>query len=177
VRILTGDVSGRRSALLRMRHMDLLCPTEAEMRDALHDYDASLNAAVWRLMNATDTRHVIVTMGPDGLIGFERVPGAERETGWNTRVRGEHVPALAPFALDPLGCGDALLAAATLTLICGGSISDASFLGAVAAATEAGRLGNQVIHAGDLRRGVRQVEGGRLAVRTGAAPGMRAAAL
>lgn len=165
VRILAGDTSGRRSGLMQMRHMDLLCPTEAELRNALHDYDASLNAVVWRLLDDTQTRAAFVTMGADGLISFERDQGAE-STGWATRVRGEHVPALTPWAVDALGCGDALLSAALLTLTVGGSYTDAAVLGSVAASAEAARLGNAVVTAADLRAGVRRLDGARLAVAT-----------
>ena len=46
VEVLVGDVSGRRSNLLEMQGVDLLCPSESEMRDALHDYDAGVSAVV-----------------------------------------------------------------------------------------------------------------------------------
>jgi len=38
VRILTADVSGMRSNLLCFKNVDLLCPTEREVREALHDF-------------------------------------------------------------------------------------------------------------------------------------------
>lgn len=164
VKIMAGDVSGRRSGLLNMKGMDLLCPTEAELRHSLHDYDASLNAVVWKLLQATSTRNAFVTLGADGLIAFERL--ATQEKGWSSRVRGEHVPALAPHAIDSLGCGDALLAAAVLSLASGGSLADAAFLGSVAAAAEVTRLGNAVVSASDLRAGVRRCESAKLTVAT-----------
>ena len=49
---------------------------------------------------------------------------------------------LAPQAIDPLGCGDALLAAATLALAAGGSLQAAAFLGSIAAAIEVMAVGN-----------------------------------
>lgn len=181
VGFLAGDVSGRRSSLLQMRRMDLLCPTEAELRDAVRDYDDSLNAVVWRLLEATESRNAFVTMGADGLIAFEKLPGAEQEAGWSSRVRGEHVPALSPHALDALGCGDALLATATLAMAAGAtgsggsqtaSLTAAAFLASIAAATEAGRLGNEIVSARDLRQGLRRLSESRLSVTT-ARPGVR----
>jgi sugar/nucleoside kinase (ribokinase family) len=164
-----------------MRRMDLLCPTEAELRDAVRDYDDSLNAVVWRLLEATESRNAFVTMGADGLIAFEKLPGAEQEAGWSSRVRGEHVPALSPHALDALGCGDALLATATLAMAAGAtgsgsgqtaSLTAAAFLASIAAATEAGRLGNEIVSARDLRQGLRRLSESRLSVTT-ARPGVR----
>ena len=53
--------------------------------------------------------------------------------------------------------GDALLAAATLTRVCGGSLTLAALLGAVAAAAQSQQLGNVVIGAADLRKGIRRL--------------------
>ncbi|MFM9956634.1 MAG: PfkB family carbohydrate kinase [Phycisphaerales bacterium] len=169
VRVLAGDVSGRRSGLLSMQRMDLVCPTESELRDAVHDYADSLNAVVWKLMQQTRARNVLVTMGADGLIAFERLaqPQQAATDAWQTRVRGEHVPAMTLHAVDQLGCGDALLAAATLALIAGGTTVEAGFLGSIAAAHQAGRLGNIVVGSQDLRAGLRRLDTAKLAVTTG----------
>lgn len=176
VRTLTGDVSGRRSLLMHLRGMDLLCPTESELRDAVRDFDDSLNAVAWRLLQATGSRRAFITMGADGLIAFERIPKAERQPGWASRLHGEHVPALTPHALDALGCGDALIAGATLTLAAMGEVKGvmptAAFLGSIAAGAEAARLGNVPITAHDLRQGLRRFGDSRLAVTT-ARPGVR----
>jgi len=158
---LVGDVSGRRSNLLAMREMDLLCPSEVEIRDALHDYEEGLSAVVWRLLTQTESRAALVTLGDEGLIAFDR---DEQDSGgdWASRLGAEHVPSLAPHAVDQLGCGDALLAAATLTLSAGGSLALAAILGSVAASAEAQRLGNAVIGAAELRRGFRRLVASRL---------------
>jgi rfaE bifunctional protein nucleotidyltransferase chain/domain len=165
-RILSGDVSGRRANLTRMFHMDLLCPTESELRDALNMFDESLPAVAWRLLKETRSKAAMVTLGPEGLIGFDPIPdeGAPAPAEqWRTRVRSEHVPALCAHAIDPLGCGDALLATATLALASGGSLLAASFLGSLAAACEAQRLGNIVISSADLRHGIARIHASHLA--------------
>jgi bifunctional ADP-heptose synthase (sugar kinase/adenylyltransferase) len=164
VPVMTGDVSGRRSNLLAMRHMDLLCPSEAEVRDALHDYDEGLSSVVWRVLEQTHSRAAIATLGEEGLIAFNRRPDAlENLEEWQQRLDAQHVPALSTYAVDQLGCGDALLAAATLTLAAEASIVHAGLLGSVAAACEAQRLGNAVINAADLRKGVRRLCDAQLA--------------
>lgn len=156
--LLVGDVSGRRSSLLAMRRMDLLCPSESEIRDALHEYDEGLSSVVWRVLDRTQSASAIATLSEEGLIAFDRVAGADlNRDDWRTRLTGQPVPALAPFAVDQLGCGDALLAAATLVLAAGGSLVPAAVMGSVAAAAEAQRLGNAVIGAADLRRGIRRL--------------------
>lgn len=168
VEFLAGDVSGRRSSLLHLRNMDLLTPTEAELRDAVHDWDDSLNAAVWRLLAQTNSRCAFVTMGSEGLTAFERLTQPVGDAAWSTRVRGEHVPAFTPYALDPLGCGDALLAAATLTMASAPALTDSlavsAFLASIAAGAHAARLGNDPVSARELRAGLRRLADARLSV-------------
>lgn len=137
VPILTADVSGRQSSLLRFKDVDLVCPTEREVRETLHDFACSLPAAVSNLLNAIGARGAMVTLGKQGLMTFERPKGNE-----DARLISEYLPAMAAHAVDPLGCGDALLATATLTLAAGGSLTAAAFLGSVAAALHVQTMGN-----------------------------------
>ncbi len=161
VPLMVGDVSGRRASLLAMREMDLICPSEPEIRDALHDYDEGLSSVVWRVLDHTRSTAAIATLGEEGLIAFNRVADSNVNLNhWQTRLIAQHVPALAPNAVDALGCGDALLAAATLTMASASqknALALAALLGSVAAASQAQRLGNAVIGAADLRRGIRRL--------------------
>ncbi len=177
--VLTGDVSGRRAPLREMRGMDLICPSESELRDAMGNPGDGLPAVTWELMRETGIKSAIITMGGEGLIGFGRIESDARSApsgGWATRLRGEHVPAFTPHATDAMGCGDALLATATLTLARGGSLLSASYLGAAAAAVEARRIGNVPVSGSDLRRELQRVQAARMAfmppelIRTGSAP-------
>jgi rfaE bifunctional protein nucleotidyltransferase chain/domain len=162
VRVLAGDVSGRRSHLRSMRRMDLLTPSESELREAYRAFEEGLPTVVWGLLKDTSTTSAIITMGGDGAIAFDRLPGADAPPaangaggdGFRSRLRGEHVPALGGHAVDALGCGDALLATATLALAAGGDLVQAAFLGSIAAAAQARRLGNAVISSSDLRQGI-----------------------
>ncbi|MHC4765178.1 MAG: PfkB family carbohydrate kinase [Planctomycetota bacterium] len=163
VDLLVGDVSGRRSDLMAMSEMDLLCPSEVELRDALHNYDDGLSAVAWRMLHETRSRAALVTLGDQGLIAFDGGPaGVGEMDDWSSRMRAEHVPALAAHAVDPLGCGDATLAAATLTLAAGGTLLLGGVLGSIAAAAQGTKVGNTVIGAADLRRGVQRLRQAQL---------------
>ena len=70
VPILTADVSGRQASLLRFKSVDLLCPTEREVRETLHDFSGGLGAVVWNLLEATEARQAIITLGKQGLVTF-----------------------------------------------------------------------------------------------------------
>lgn len=154
-KVLAGDVSGRRSSLASIHSADLLAPTEAELRAAVHDYESSLNAAVWRLMQKTDARDVIATMGNEGLIAFSRLADADG-AGWRTRVAGEHIPCLTINPVDTLGCGDALLTTSALARFAGASSVQAAYLGAVSASVEAMTMGNRPVASHALLQAVRE---------------------
>jgi bifunctional ADP-heptose synthase (sugar kinase/adenylyltransferase) len=149
VPVLTADVSGRQGNLMRFREVDLLCPTEREMRETLHDFSSGLGYVVWNLLQATGAGKAIITLGKNGLITFDR-PRAGEASEQMGRLLSEYLPALSPMAIDPLGCGDALLATASLTLAAGGTLQQAAYLGAVAAAIEVRQIGNQPIAADEL---------------------------
>jgi rfaE bifunctional protein kinase chain/domain/rfaE bifunctional protein nucleotidyltransferase chain/domain len=150
VPILAADVSGMGSNLLRFKGMDLLCPTEREMRQATNDFSSGLNAAAWALLSRTKARSAIITLGKQGLIAFDQHRAIGPGESWERHLRGEHLPALCPRAVDPLGCGDALLATATLALAAGGSLHAAAYLGSLGAAIEAEQAGNRPITADQL---------------------------
>ncbi len=164
-RVLAGDVSGRKASLRTMRDMDLLCPSERELRETIGEFDIGLPAATWRLMNLNKARNVIVTLASEGLLAFEPSDDAEA-TGWARRLRSSHIPSLAPIAVDPLGCGDALLAASSLALACGADLLQASFLGATAASQEAQQLGNVPIGTASIRQAIARVHSAHLAYST-----------
>lgn len=165
--VLSGDVSGKRSSLRSMIGMDLLCPSESELRESYRNFGEGLPLVTWNLLEETRAKAAIITMGADGLIAFDRLDGrgddGEQGETWRTRLRGEHVPAMCPVALDPLGCGDAMLTTATLALAAGGSMLAAGFLGACAAGLEVQRLGNIPVSAPELRQMITRIHTAQLA--------------
>jgi bifunctional ADP-heptose synthase (sugar kinase/adenylyltransferase) len=158
VPVLSADASGSRCDLLRFRGVDLLCPTEREARQAVHDFFGGLGAVAWNLLGETVARQAIVTLGKQGLVTFERSADSA------DRLHSEYLPALCPQGTDPLGCGDALLATATLTLAAGGSLQAAALLGSIAAALEVREIGNVPIGAEQVRRHLCRAARGPLSV-------------
>ena len=150
VAVMTADVSGMRSNLLAFKEVDLLCPSEREVRERLHDYSSGINNVVWRLLSLTRARQALITLGKQGMLVFDQHRPRGADESWERKLRSEYLPALANHAVDPLGCGGALLATASLTLAAGGSVQAAAYLGSVAAAYEARQLGNQPITAENL---------------------------
>jgi rfaE bifunctional protein kinase chain/domain len=145
VRTLAADVSGGRATLLDFRHVDLLCPTEREVRTMLNDYDSGLSAVAWNLLERTQARHLFVTLEKRGMVVFERRSQDRGAPEWSGRLKSEQLPSFADHPLDRLGCGDALLAAATLSLASGDSLMQAAYIGNAAAAIEIAILGNNPV--------------------------------
>jgi len=154
VPIITADVSGKQATLLRFKDVDLLCPTEREVRETLQDFSSGLGAVVSGLLQETRARNAIVTMGKQGLVSF-RWPGGTPEKS-DYRLKSDYLPAMSARSIDPLGCGDALLAIASLTLAAGAGIEAASYLGAMAAAIEVQKLGNIPISADEIMQTIHE---------------------
>lgn len=156
VPIVTADVSGRQGTLLKFKNVDLLCPTEREARQALNNFSSGLNAVVYDLLAATSAKAAMITLGKQGLCLFDDRIGAGPAESWDRRLRASYLPALSESTVDPMGCGDALLATASLALAAGGSAAAAAYLGSLAAAVELGQLGNCPIDAELLRQSIGQ---------------------
>ena len=168
-RIITGDSSGPRGRLLAFRRASLLCPTERQLRSALHDFESGLSNVAWDALDRTQARRALVTLGKKGLVVFDRPTQDADEPEWRGRLRSEYLPSLADRVTDSLGGGDGLLAAATLGLAAGGSLMQAAYLGAAAAALEVARLGNVPLEGRELRRWL----GGRPELRSSAPASLR----
>ncbi|MBI4580620.1 MAG: adenylyltransferase/cytidyltransferase family protein [Planctomycetes bacterium] len=151
-RVVTGDISGPRGNLMQFTNATALCPTERELRSVLHDFEGGLSNVAWNAMHHTRARHMIVTLGRKGLVVFDRQSQDVSDPDWKSRLLGEYLPTLADHVVDPLGAGDALLAATTLAMAAGAGLMPSAYLGAAAAAIEVGRLGNVPVDAGSLRR-------------------------
>ncbi|MCH7592853.1 MAG: hypothetical protein IH989_08755 [Planctomycetes bacterium] len=151
VSTLTADVSGGQAKMLSFEHVDLLCPTERELRATLNDYESGLSAVAWEVMHRTQARHLFVTLEKRGMIVFERRSQDRASPEWSGRLISEQLPSFSSYAVDRLGCGDALLATATLALAAGSSLIEAAYLGNAAAAIEIAMLGNLPIDADRLK--------------------------
>ncbi|MDQ3440817.1 MAG: PfkB family carbohydrate kinase [Planctomycetota bacterium] len=146
VPVITADVSGMQSSLLRFRQVDLLCPTEREVRQTLNNSSSGLNAIVHQLLQVTQAKQALITMGKQGLVAFDQHrPTAAAGESWERRLRSAYLPSLAHTVIDSLGCGDALLSVASATLAAGGSLHAAAYLGSIAASIEAEQLGNVAV--------------------------------
>jgi len=155
VRTLAADASGGRANLLSFCNVDLLCPTERELRAMLNDYESGLSAVAWQLLQQTQARHLFVTLDKRGMVVFERRSQDRTSPQWAGRLKSEPLPSFTEFAVDRLGCGDALLASSTLSLAAGASLMQAAYIGNAAAAIELSTFGNHPVEVTQLREWLR----------------------
>ncbi|NOG54624.1 MAG: adenylyltransferase/cytidyltransferase family protein [Planctomycetes bacterium] len=169
---VTCDVNGRRSYLMRMRGTDFGCPNEQELREAVGNFSDSLPAVVWQWMDAVRAGAAVVTLGPEGLIVFERVgESGKRGRGrsasnrqWKTRLSSVHIPALGSTATDTTGCGDSVFAASSAAAMAGADMVQAAYLGSLSAAIQSRRYGRVPIDGSVLRMEWQRMAAGRLQV-------------
>jgi sugar/nucleoside kinase (ribokinase family) len=101
-----------------------------------------LPVVVAKLFNHRIAEAVALTLGARGLVLFEASRQSVEVDGL-VRYLPEYVPALSRYAVDPLGAGDALTTAASLTRLAGGGYVEAALLGSAASAVVVARLGNE----------------------------------
>jgi len=150
--VITGDVSGRKGNLLGLGAIDLMCPTERELRASVHDFDSGLADVAYTVLQKTQAGRLCVTLGKDGLVVFDRPSQNRTSPQWSGRLRSDHLPSLAHRVIDRLGCGDALLATITMGLAAGAHVMQAVYLASGAAAIELASLGNVPVKQEALRR-------------------------
>jgi rfaE bifunctional protein kinase chain/domain/rfaE bifunctional protein nucleotidyltransferase chain/domain len=139
VGVMAADVSGSQGSLKKFKGVQLVTPTEREAREAVGDHRGGVGAVAGTLLHELHIRQAIFTLGKQGLLTFDTDPSVAIQ---KDRLASEYLPALSGRGIDPLGCGDALLTAATLALACGASLATAAYVGSLAAAIEVSLVGN-----------------------------------
>lgn len=132
-----GDVS-------RFKDMSLITPTEREARLAIRDFNSGLVVVAETLRDRSRALNVIVTLGPEGML--VHVPDA-REPRWHT----DRLPAMNTAPKDVAGAGDSLLCCASMALAVKADIWQSAYIGGLAAACQASRVGNMPLTAQDIR--------------------------
>jgi rfaE bifunctional protein kinase chain/domain len=122
-----SQVASRWGNILEFDNFDLITPNEKEVRFALGDQDTAIRPLASRLYKEAKCKNLILKLGSRGIITLRR-PISKND------VRSFFViDALEKNAIDPVGCGDALIAYATLGLYVSKNSVIASILGSISA--------------------------------------------
>ena len=139
-----GDIS-------RFRNVDLITPTEREVRVALNNTRDGLIILTEKLHQKMQCHNIIVTLADEGALLHVTDSGKIRS--WTN----DKIPALATNVVDPAGAGDCMLASTAMALASGGDLWLSSLIGSVAAACQVSKVGNQPLSFQELQQAFDQL--------------------
>lgn len=152
LKIADSQLASRWGNILDYQSFDLITPNEKEVRFALADQDTTIRPLASELYSKARCKYLILKMGSKGLITLRR----ELK---NNDIRSFFViDALEKNAIDPVGCGDALLAYASLALYRSNNIVIASIIGSISAALESKIDGNLPIKLNDVLHKIKELK-------------------
>lgn len=122
----TGDIS-------KFGSMDLVTPTEREIRLSVDDFESGLMVISEKLQKLSNAKNIFITMASEGVIINQY-----KENDFFT----DRLPAMNSNPKDVAGAGDSMLAISSMALAVGANIWEAAYLGSIAAACQISRTGN-----------------------------------
>lgn len=136
-----SQASSQMSDISRYKDMNLITPTEYEVRLALRDSEAGLIVVADRLQKACGAENVVITLGGEGMLLHAPKNGV---------YRTDRLPAFNSSPKDVSGAGDSFFACTSLALRAGADIWQAAYLGSLAAGCQVSRVGNTPLTAAEL---------------------------
>jgi rfaE bifunctional protein kinase chain/domain len=127
----------------RFKNMLLITPTEHEARLATRDSGSGLVVLAEILRKTAKAKHIFITLGEEGLL-------IHSPEDMNNEICTDQLSALNKAPKDVSGAGDCMLTCSALTLIAGGTVWQAAYLGSIAAACQVGRIGNKPLMASEV---------------------------
>lgn len=125
----TGDIS-------KFKDMDIVTPTEREIRLALNNFESGLVVLSKKLHKKSNPKYIFTTLGSEGIMIYN-----SQENDLLT----DNILALNTNAKDVSGAGDSLLTCSSMALAVGATIWQSAYLGSIAAAIQVSRVGNTPI--------------------------------
>jgi rfaE bifunctional protein kinase chain/domain len=130
------QISSQIADYLKYSNVDLVTPTEHEARVTLRDNSSGLAKIAIAFQELLNVPKLFITLGHDGLL-FQESSGNQKSP-----FITDLIPALANKSVDTAGAGDSMLVFASLALAAGSTISEAGYLGSLAAGIQVSRVGN-----------------------------------
>ena len=140
-----SQVASRWGNILDFSGFDLITPNEKEVRFALADQDSSIRPLASKLYTKSKCKTLIFKLGSKGILTLRR------KMKKNDMRSFFVIDALEKNAIDPVGCGDALIAYASLALYVSKNSVIASIIGSVSASLMARINGNYPISKKNVR--------------------------
>ena len=130
----------------------MITPNEREARFALADQDSSIRPLATKLYNKANCKTLIFKLGARGILTLRRKFS-------NKDLRSFFViDALEKNAIDPVGCGDALISYASLGLYVSKNPLIASILGSISASILCRINGNLPVTKKQVEKKLKQIQ-------------------
>ena len=147
-----SQVASRWGNILDFSDFDLITPNEREARFALADQDSSIRPLATKLYNKANCKTLIFKLGSKGILTLRRKFS-------NKDLRSFFViDALEKNAIDPVGCGDALISYASLGLYVSKNPLIASILGSISASILCRINGNLPVTKKQVKKKLDQIQ-------------------
>jgi bifunctional ADP-heptose synthase (sugar kinase/adenylyltransferase) len=113
--------------------MELVTPTEREIRLSINDFESGLVVLSKKLHEKSKPKYIFTTLGSEGVMIFNSS---------TDNLLTDNIPALNISPKDISGAGDSMLTCSSMALALGLNIWQSAYLGSMAAAIQVGRVGN-----------------------------------
>ena len=121
-----GDIS-------KFKNMDIVTPTEREIRLSINDFESGLVVLSEKLHKKSNSKYIFTTLGSEGILIYNST---------QNELLTDNIQALNTNAKDVSGAGDSLLTCSSMAKVVGANIWESAYLGSIAAAIQVSRLGN-----------------------------------
>ncbi len=151
---ICGDsqIASRWGNILDFKNFDLITPNEKEARFALGDQDTAIRPLASKLYKLAKCKSLILTLGQRGILTIRRPKSSN-----DTRAFFS-IDSFADNVVDPVGCGDTLLAYSSLAFKITKNDVIASIIGIIASSIEAEKNGNIAIKNSDVYNKLKTIE-------------------
>lgn len=151
-KVADSQVASRWGNILDFKNFDLITPNEKEIRFSLADQDTAVRPLASQLYKEAKCKYLILKLGAKGILTFRR------KMKLNDIRSFFVIDALEKNAVDPVGCGDALLSYASLSLFESKNIVISSILGSISAGIESKIDGNEPVKLNDVLKELKKIE-------------------
>ena len=127
--------------ITKFKNMNIVTPTEREIRLSLNDFESGLVVLSEKLQKKSHAEYIFTTLGSEGIMIYN-----SSEKDYLT----DNIPALNSNAKDVSGAGDSLLTCSAMATAVGATIWQSAYLGSMAAAIQVSRIGNVPIQKDEL---------------------------
>ena len=121
-----GDIS-------KFKDMDIVTPTEREIRLSINDFESGLVVLSEKLHKKSKSKYIFTTLGSEGILIYNST---------QNELLTDNIQALNTNAKDVSGAGDSLLTCSSMAKVVGANIWESAYLGSIAAAIQVSRVGN-----------------------------------